>query len=311
MTIAIVGTGAVGAATAMAVALQGSARELVLVNRNRARAKGIAIDIRYGLALAQPMIIVDGDYADTAGAAAVIVTVGINERTGGATDRNDPAGRLRLLGANAAVYEDVVPRIAAAAPDAVLIVATDPPEPLADVARRLAPNARIMSTGTYLDSLRFRFHIAQRLGIDPASVEAHVVGEHGTSSVFLWSSANVAGARVSDLVAKRGLSYEQFRDDVERDVRFANISIIEGTGASQYGIGIVAARIADAVAGDERAVLPVGSYVGRYGVTVSLPSIVGRSGVSEVLTPAMSTEEARALDHSVEVLRNAVAKSTT
>jgi L-lactate dehydrogenase len=309
MKIGIVGTGAVGAATAMAVSLQGRARELVLVNRNRARAKGIAADIRYGLALVRPVAVADGDYAALAGAAAVIVTVGINEKTGGATDRSDPAGRLRLLGSNAAIYQDVVPQIVAAAPEAVLIVATDPPEPLADVARRLAPDTHIMSTGTYLDSLRFRFHIAQRLAVDPASVAAHVIGEHGTSSVFLWSSANVAGVPVRDLAAARGVPYDDLRNGVERDVRFANISIIEGTGASQYGIGIVSARIADAVVSDERAVFPVGSYVPRYGLTVSLPCIVGRDGVSEALMPAMSSEEVRALDHSVDVLRNAGANA--
>ena len=112
-----------------------------------------------------------------------MITAGVNERTGGATDRSDPAGRLRLVDANAATYRDVVPRVVAAAPQAVILVVTDPPDPLADLTRRLAAHDRVLSTGTYLDSLRFRVHLAAALGVSAASVEAQVLGEHGTSEV--------------------------------------------------------------------------------------------------------------------------------
>jgi L-lactate dehydrogenase len=168
-----------------------------------------------------------------------------------------------------------------------------------------------MGTGTYLDSLRFRVHLAQRLGLSAQSVEAHVVGEHGTSSVFLWSSANVGGAPIDRILAQRGTAVEEFRRSVEHDVRYANITIIEGIGASQYGIGIVAGRIAEVVARDERLVFPVGSRIARYGVTLSLPGVVGREGVAEVLSPDMSDEEARALEHSAERLKNSVGKYIT
>lgn len=308
MKVGIVGIGAVGAATAMAIAIRGRVRELVLVNRNRARAKGVATDMRYGLPLAGPTAISDGDYGDLSGASVVIVAAGINEKSGGATDRNDPAGRLRLLGANVEVYEDIVPKIVAAAPSAVILVATDPPDPLVDVARRLAKHGRVMGTGTYLDSLRFRVHLARRLGIAAASVEAYVIGEHGTSSVFVWSSAKAGGRSIREIVADRGLGFDDFRRDIEHEVRYANISIIEGIGASQYGIGIVAARIAEIIAWDERAVLPVGSNRPEYAVTLSLPSVVGREGVREVLCPDLSDEERRALERSAETLRDALAK---
>jgi L-lactate dehydrogenase len=293
----------------MAIAMRGRAIELVLINRNRARARGVATDIRYGLALTGVTAISDADYADLAGASAVVVTAGINEKAGGATDRADPKGRLRLLGANVPVYQDIVPRIVAAAPDAVVIVATDPPEPLAEVARRLSPQARVISTGTYLDSLRFRVHLAQRLGVSASFVDAYVVGEHGTSSVFVWSSAAVGGRSVESVASNRGIAFAQFRDAIEQEVRYANISIIEGTGASQYGIGMVNARIAEAVARDERAVFPVGAYSARYGVTLSLPSVVGRTGVVDAWTPAMSSEETRALEHSARVIQEAVAEN--
>ena len=166
----------------------------------------------------------------------------------------------------------------------------------------------MISTSTYLDSLRFRVHLAERLGVSPAYVDAYVIGEHGTSSVFLWSSARIGGLRVEDLLAQRRIALGEFRQDVEQDVRFANISIIEGIGASQYGIGMVAARLAEVVLRDEQAVVPVGSYNARCDVTVSLPSVVGRSGVNEVLWPEMSDDEKQAFGHSIEILRTAVAK---
>src|SRR5437868_7046318 len=202
-----------------------------------------------------------------------------------------------------------IPRIVTAAPNAVLLIATDPPDPLVDVARRLARHERVLGTGTYLDSLRFRVHVSQRLGVNSSSVNAYIIGEHGTSSVFLWSSANVGGASVEQMIANRGLAFDEFRRAVEHEVRYANISIIEGIGASQYGIGVVAARIAEVVAADEQAVFPVGSYVARYGVALSLPSVVGRDGVREVLSPEMSDGEARALERSAETLRSALATS--
>ncbi len=125
----------------------------------------------------------------------VVITAGINEKTGGATNRSDSAGCLKLLNANATVYRDIVPKIIAAAPGAIILAVTDPPDPLADLARRLASHDRVLSSGTYLDSLRFRFHLARRLGVSPRSIDAYVLGEHGTSEVFLWSEARVAEAR--------------------------------------------------------------------------------------------------------------------
>jgi L-lactate dehydrogenase len=308
MKVGIVGVGAVGAATAMAVALRARARELILVDRDRARAKAVATDMHYGVPLSPVVTVADGDYDDLAGAGVVIIAAGVNEKAGGATDRNDPLGRLRLLEPNIKVFSDIVPRLVRAAPDAAILVATNPPEPLVELTRRLAGHERVLSTSTYLDSLRFRVHLAERLGVSPACVDAYVVGEHGTSSVFLWSSARIGGMSVRDILGDRRIAFDDFRRDIEHDVRYANITIIEGIGASQYGIGMVAGRVAEVVLRDERAVFPVGSHIARYGVTLSLPSVVGRNGVSEVLWPDMSDEEKRALEHSAEVLKGVVDK---
>jgi L-lactate dehydrogenase len=306
MKLGIIGTGNVGCAIALAAVTRGSAREIVLVNRTRRTAEAVATDIRYGVPLSPPVDIKDGDFDALAGAGDVLITSGVNEKTGGATDRNDPQGRLRLLDKNAAIYRDIVPQIVRAAPNAVLVAVTDPPDPLADIARDAAGHDRVLSTGTYLDSLRFRVHLGKHFGVDPKSVEAQVIGDHGTSQVFLWSTARVSGVLVTELVKRRGEKLDDIRTQLEKDVRYANITIIEGHDASQYGIGIVSARIAEIVLRDERAAIPVGSYHREFGVTLSLPSVVGHAGVLEVMEPEMSPAERSALKKSAEGLRNAL-----
>jgi L-lactate dehydrogenase len=249
----------------------------------------------------------DGDYDALSGAGIVMVTAGVNEKAGGATDRNDPEGRLKLLAHNAKIYRDIVPKIVAAAPNAVLLVVTDPPDPLADVAREVCPHATVLSAGTFLDSQRFRVHLGKYFGVDPAHVEAQVIGDHGTSQVFLWSSVRVGGVSLPTLLKRRKATIEALRHQVEKDVRYANITIIEGHDASQYGIGIVSARIAEIILNDEHAVVPIGSFQKRFGVTLSLPSVVGRSGVVEILEPDMSDEERHGLEKSAQTLKAALA----
>jgi L-lactate dehydrogenase len=164
----------------------------------------------------------------------------------------------------------------------------------------------VLSSGTLLDSLRFRFHLARHLNVDPASVDANVLGEHGTSETFIWSSASVSGVPVLDPLQLTDRSRAALRQQIEHDVRFANIAIIEGNQASQFGIGMVAARIARAVLRDERVVMPIGSYNSTYGVTLSMPSVLGRTGVVRILEPSMSDDERRALARSADTLKKAV-----
>ena len=308
MKIGIIGAGAVGSACLTALVQRRVAREIVVVNRDRKKAKGLVTDVQYGAVLSPGTELRDGDYADLKGAALLMITAGVNEKTGGATDRNDPAGRLRLLDQNVDVYKDIVPRLHAAAPEAIALVVTDPPDPLADAVRKLE-HERVLSSGTYLDSLRFKFHLGQGLHVSPASVDAQILGEHGTSAVFVWSSATVAGRPIRECLSQSSSqSWDEFRRDIEQQVRFANIAIIEGIGASQHGIGIVSARIAEIILRDERTVIPIGSYQRQYGVTLSLPSILGREGVLQLFEPAMSAEEREALQRSADTLKTAVAR---
>jgi L-lactate dehydrogenase len=155
-----------------------------------------------------------------------------------------------------------------------------------------------------LDSLRFRVHLARKLEVAATDIEAQVLGEHGTSQIFHWSGARVGGVPISDALAQGGLQRDDdFHQTIENEVRYANITIIEGIGASQYGIGMVCARIAEIVLRDERAVVPIGVYNTRLGVTLSLPSIIGREGCLQVLDPPLSNDERIGFEKCVETLR--------
>lgn len=306
MKVGIIGAGAVGSACLLSMVMRGSAREVVLVNRDRKRAQGVVTDVQYGAVLSPPIAVRDGDYSDLAGSWVVMITAGVNEKGGGATDRSDPVGRLRLLEANAAIFQDIVPKIHNSAPDALILVVTDPPDALADVVRMLG-HERVLSTGTSLDTLRFRFHLGKRLNVRASDVEAVVLGEHGTSSVFLWSSARVGGRKVLDLLGESPTA-QTVREEIEREVRYANITVIEGIGASQYGIGMVSARLTEMVLRDERAVIPIGCYNPTFGVTLSLPSVIGREGVHRLIEPEMSAAEQQGLQSSAEAIKAALSR---
>jgi L-lactate dehydrogenase len=306
MKVGIIGAGAVGSACFLSMVMRGSAREVVLVNRDRKRAQGVVTDVQYGAVLSPPITLRDGDYSDLAGSSVVMITAGVNEKGGGATDRSDPVGRLRLLHANAAIFQDIVPQIHQFAPDALILVVTDPPDALADVVRMLG-HERVLSTGTSLDTLRFRFHLGQRLNVSASDVEALVLGEHGASEVFLWSSARVGDRKVLDLFGESQTA-QTVREEIEREVRYANITVIEGIGASQYGIGMVSARLTEMILRDEGAVIPIGCYNPTFGVTLSLPSVVGREGVRRVLEPEMSAAEQQGLLRSADAIKAALSR---
>lgn len=303
MKIAIIGSGSVGKACALASVMKGFAREIVLLDHNNELAKAVATDMQYGAVLSPRTDIYAGSYSDLQDVSLIMITAGVNEKTGGATDRSDPAGRLKLLSANADILKDIVPQVVKAAPNAIILIVSDPPDPLADVARLLAGHDKVISTGTYLDSLRFRFHLARYFKINPADVNAFVVGEHGTSSVFLWSSVTIGGQPLNKMLPT---NEAEFKKKIENEVKFANITIIEGNNASQYGIGMVCARIAEIILRNEQAVIPIGTYQPEHKVTFSLPSIVCSSGITQVFKPTMSVEEEGALQKCIMVLQKAL-----
>lgn len=306
MKVGIIGAGSVGAACAMAMLTRGSCNHIVLSDLIEEKAQGLANDLSHGEPLCPATRIGAGPMSQFSDAKIIIITAGINEQSGNATDRNDKRGRLLLLPQNTEVYKDIIPQIEKHAPGSVILVVTDPPDALADIVRLLMKGATVISSGTFLDSLRFRLQIARRWNCHPASVDANVIGEHGTSQVYVWSAARIGGEKVLDLVEARQMDPIGFRSEVEESVKYANIEIIEGTGASRHGIGIVTARLVEAILRDERLVAPVGTYQPRYDVTLSLPSVIGSTGVAEVLAPTLEDEESRALAASADALREAL-----
>lgn len=312
MKVGIVGAGSVGTACAKAMLLRGSCHEIVLLDlpKRELHTHGVVNDLSHGAVLCPCTRIGVGGYEQIADASVVVVTAGINEQAGGATDPKDPWGRLRLLPTNTKVYRRVIPQIIRAGCRAPIVVVTDPPDPLADVTigvvRRLGARNPVLSTGTYLDSIRFRLQLGRRLNCDPESVDAMVIGEHGKSQVYVWSSARIGGYLVAELIAKRGINFKKFKNEVQKAVRYANIQIIKGTGASQHGIGIVTTRIVEAILRNEQIVVPIGFFQKDFGLTLSFPARIGARGASALPRPPLSIEETNALHASAELISKAV-----
>jgi L-lactate dehydrogenase len=308
LKIGIVGAGFVGSAAAYAMVMRGVGRQVVLVDRNEARARAEADDLLHAVPFAEPLDVVAGGYADLVGARVVILTAGVGQRPG--------ETRLSLLARNEAVFAEVVPSVLAHAKDAVLVVATNPVDVMTHVAARVAaargvPAGRVLGSGTTLDTARFRALLGRRLGVDAAHVHAYVVGEHGDSEVLTWSLAAVGGIPLADMAERHGVPFDdEVRQEIDRGVRRAAYSIIEGKGATYYGVGSALARIVDAILRDQRSVLtvcaPARRVAGVDDVTVSLPQVVGGRGVLETLPLALPEDEERALARSAAVVRAAI-----
>ncbi|GAA4386009.1 malate dehydrogenase [Brevibacterium pityocampae] len=304
--IGIIGAGAVTAATVSSlIAPAGIDPEIIIVNRTHKRAVGLAEDFTYAAAAESRATVRAGSYADLAGADLVIITAGVNEKDGGATDRNDDEGRRKLIPANARAYIDMIGQLSEVDPKATVLVVTDPPDPLASLARRIAPEMTVLSSGTTIDSLRFRYWIGRELGVPASEVDAVVLGEHGTSAVYAWSSARVGGRRVLDLLVESGADVVEVQERIRESVKYSNISIIEGIGASQHGIGSVVADIAEAIVGNSHAIMPVASYLEEFDTFVGMPTVLGREGVVRILRPELTEEEQALLEESARVLREA------
>ncbi len=308
MKIGIVGSGFVGSAAAYAMILRGVGRRIVLVDRNEARARAEADDLLHAVPFAEPLDVRAGGYSDLAGARVVILTAGVSQKPG--------ETRLSLLARNAAVFAEVVPSVLSQAPDAVLVVATNPVDVMTHVAARAAaargvPAGRVLGSGTTLDTARFRVLLGRRLGVDAEHVHAYVVGEHGDSEVLTWSLASVGGVPLADVAGRHGLPFDEaVRTEIDRGVRRAAYSIIEGKGATYYGVGSALARIVDAILRDRRSVLtvcaPSPRVAGVDDVTVSLPQVVGGAGVLETLPLTLPPAEEAALTRSAAVVREAL-----
>ncbi len=304
MKIGIVGSGPLGATAAYALALRGVGREIVLVDRERARAAAEAEDVLQAVPFAEPMTVRAGDYSDLSGASAVIVAAG--------------EAQTERLEDRAAVLREVIPAIVRHAPYAVLIVAASPVDVLTHLADRIArqlglPWGRVFGTGTMVDTARFRALLAERLGVDPAQVYANVLGEHSPGEVLAWPLVSVGGLPLPTFLERAELDFgDADRAAIEDAVRGAAGRILGGKGAAYYGIGGALARLAAVVLNDERAVLticaPQADVLGIPDVTLSLPHLVGGAGAIEPLAIALPGEESDALRRGAGRVRDALVR---
>ena len=308
MKIGIVGSGFVGATAAYALVMRGVGREIILVDANKERAAAEADDIAHAVPFANALEVHDGEYADLAGARVVILAAGSNQKPG--------ETRLQLLERNAKIFGEIIPQVLEHAPDARVVVATNPVDVMTHLAayfakQRGVPDARVIGSGTTLDTARFRLLLARHVGIDTPHIHAHVIGEHGDSEVLTWSVATVAGFPLQQFCDSHSIALnDEIRADIDTRVRRAAYHIINGKGATYYGIGSALARITQAILNDQRAILTVCSHheniAGVKDVTLSLPQLVGGDGILDTYMPPLNDVELNALQKSARVIRNAI-----
>jgi L-lactate dehydrogenase len=304
MKVGIVGCGFVGSTAAYAMTLTNAVSEIVLIDLNASLAQAQAEDIIHATPFVKPIKVVAGGYGALAGAGLVVLSCGVNQRP--------DETRLQLLERNVRVFESVVPQVVRAAPDAVLLVASNPVDLITRVVTRLSGIAprRVIGSGTILDTARFRALLGEHLGVAPHSVHAYVLGEHGDSEVPVWSSAKTGGIPFREFAEQIGRPVtEEVRGRIDEDVRLAAYRIIKGKGATYYGIGAGLARIASAVRDNEQGVITVSASTEGVAylpeTTLSLPRIIGSDGISATLRPVLSDDEQKALEKSAEILREA------
>jgi L-lactate dehydrogenase len=301
--VGVVGAGMVGASAAYAMALRGTAGEIVLVDRNPARALAEAEDIAHAVPFAAATRVVSGDYDRLTGADVVILAAGVNQQPG--------ESRLALLSRNAAVFAEVIAEVRRVAPSALLLVATNPVDIMTEVATRLSglPAARVIGSGTILDTARFRSLLGAHLGIAPQSVHAYVLGEHGDSEVLAWSCVRAGSVPIRSFAAQVGAAItEDVVARIDDGVRNAAYRIIQGKGATWYGIGAGLAQMVGAIARDEQAVMSVSIHtpevLGVRKVALSIPRVLGRAGIAADLMPELDRTETEALIRSATLLRD-------
>jgi L-lactate dehydrogenase len=304
--VGLVGTGMVGTSFAYALMQRSLANELVLVDMDTARAEGEAMDLNHGMPFVRPLKIRSGTYADLAGAELVVIAAGANQRPG--------ETRLDLLAKNAAIFREIIPQIIRFAEQCIIVVATNPVDILTYISAQIVgpQSGRVIGSGTILDTARFRYMLGEHYGVDPRSVHAYIIGEHGDSELPLWSLANIAGVRLSDFVGANGQSYDQAAlDAIFTQTRTAAYEIIKRKRATYYAIGLGLLSIVEAVLRDQHTVLTVSSPTsGQYGVgeiAISLPTIVGRRGIEAVLTLPLADAELAGFRHSAQVLIESMA----
>ena len=304
---AVIGCGFVGSTIAYTLMQKGTFSELVLIDAVQAKEEGEAMDISHGLPFAHAMDITAGSYDDIADAAVVIITAGANQKPG--------ETRLDLVQKNSRIMKSIIREIKRVNCEGILMIVSNPVDILTQVALEESgfPKERVIGSGTVLDTARLKYLISEKLDVDSRNVHAFIAGEHGDSELAVWSCANVYGIGIREFARMRGFdNFDTEMDEIYHAVRDSAYEIIERKGATYYGIGMAAARIAEAIVRDSHAVVPISvSLNGEYGLDglcLSIPTIVGNKGAEQVLEISLSDEEKEKLKKSAEELKAVLAQ---
>jgi L-lactate dehydrogenase len=302
--IAIVGLGNVGATTAYALLLSGLAADIVLIDVNEKKAQGEAMDLNHAVPFSHPTKIWAGDYPDCEGAAIVIIAAGINQKPG--------QSRMDLLKLNFGIFKSIIPEIVRYASDSILLIATNPVDVLTYASWKLSgfPTNRVIGSGTALDTARFRYLLGQYYEVDPQSVHADIIGEHGETELPVWSLASIAGMRLEDYCREAGKDFDSKGMLLcFHTTKNAARDIIQLKGMTDYGVAAALVRIVETILRDENTLLTVstvGPHAGVDDVCLSIPTKVNRGGANHVLKVMLNSEEQKALLKSAESVKAAM-----
>jgi len=306
--VVVVGAGAVGSTFAYALAQNGLADEIALIDRNRELAEGQVLDLAHGLPFFPPIKIYGGEKSDYTNAQVIVITAGAKQRPG--------ESRLDLLQRNVAIVEGIIGDIVSQNSQAVIVVVSNPVDVLTYIALKKSgwPRGRVIGSGTVLDSARFRYLLSRKCGIDVHNTHGYILGEHGDSEFAAWSLTHLAGMPIDEYCPLCGKcsDWDQERSEIVKAVRDSAYHIINYKGATYFAVGMALVRIAGAILRNQRSVLTVSTVLdGEYGledVCLSVPCIVSQQGVEQVMASNLSTKELKALSHSASVLRGAIAE---
>ncbi|CCU79143.1 L-lactate dehydrogenase [Halanaerobium saccharolyticum subsp. saccharolyticum DSM 6643] len=301
--IAVIGAGGVGATTAYALMVQGVGSEIVLIDLNKDKAEGEAMDLRHGASFVNPVDIYAGDYEDLADAKLIIITAGAAQKPG--------ETRLDLIKKNTGIFKKIIPSITKYNKDGILLVVTNPVDILTYLTYKISdfPANRVLGSGTVLDSSRFRSLLSKNCGVAASNVHGYIIGEHGDSEVPVWSLTNIAGTQIDNYcpICKKDCKDNHFKD-ISDQVKNAGYEIIDKKGSTFYAVALAVSRIARAILRDENAVLTVSSLMkGYYGVedmSLSLPTLINSNGIKNVLELPLSEAEEKAFKDSAQHLKD-------
>lgn len=298
--VSIIGAGFVGSATTLAVAESGLASHIVLVDINKDKAQGEALDIAHGAAFMKSVEITAGDYKDTADSDIVIITAGAGQKPG--------ETRLDLIGKNLSIFKQMVPKIVRYSPNSILLVVANPVDVLTYFTYKLSgfPATRVIGSGTVLDTSRLKYALSQIFDIDAKSVHGYMIGEHGDSEFPVWSALSIGPLSIDEYCKRENVELNELKESVTNSVKNAAYEIINKKGYTNYAIGISVRRIVEAILRDEKSILTISTYNPISDVYYSVPNIVGRQGQIMKICPDLNKEETQKLDASKKILKETI-----